>query len=115
MAAPPGKALHFVTIKNDDVGPAKIEVDLTKRFTPEDLASYHPAVAELDADTQTSIINAHNRFPELIRPLIIDTDNKSPYKWPFISKTTNESKKQVKHSAVHSRKSNLTSHPSHPS
>lgn len=83
MAAPPGKALHFVTITDDEVGPAKLEVDLTKSFTARDLSSYHPSADKLDETTQAEIIDAHNRFKTLVDDLHIDTDNKQPYKWPF--------------------------------
>lgn len=66
MEAPPGKALHFVDITEDEVGPAGIKVDLTKWFTREHLSSYHPAAAALDETTQNEIIEAHNRFSSQI-------------------------------------------------
>jgi hypothetical protein len=59
---PPGKALHFVDIKEDGVGPCGIEVDPERQFTRKHLTEYHPNATDFPKRVQEDILEAHQIF-----------------------------------------------------
>lgn len=83
---PPGKALHFVNIINDEVGPHTIEYTPDKTFTAADLNTYHPHSHQFPPAVQQEIIQAHALFlqiTETLKDKHKDNITKPATQWPF--------------------------------
>ncbi|GFH51982.1 hypothetical protein CTEN210_08458 [Chaetoceros tenuissimus] len=83
---PPGKALHFVEIINDEVGPHAMEYNPDEPFTAADLNTYHPHSHEFPGAVQEEIIQAHALFIQITETLKDKHQNnigKPETQWPF--------------------------------
>ncbi|GFH58680.1 hypothetical protein CTEN210_15156 [Chaetoceros tenuissimus] len=85
---PPGKPLHFVDIKTDEVGPSHIIFDPDRPFTSAHLKEYHPHAEEFPKRIQEEIIAAHKIFPDITKYLKkkhAANVNSKHTQWPYLA------------------------------